>query len=324
MTGRVLVTGGCGFIGVHLVAALVHGAWRVTVLDDESAGARAELGRLPVKYAGCDIRDAEGVTAAMAGQDAVVHLAARPDVASALDDPGATHEINVRGTINVLEAARRHAVGHVVAASSGGTVIGRAGAPVHEATAPRPLSPLGASKAAMEAYLHAYASSYGVATCAARLANVYGPGGRHKASAVLRFLRQWRDGEPVSRRGDGSQSRDFVYVADVVEGICRILDRGAQGVFQIGSGTPTSLDALLAQIARTCGRTPAAIRPEPALSGEVHTTYCDISRARTELGFAPATALPDGLAATWRWVRDGEPLGDAIRRPVAVATSLVD
>lgn len=299
----VLVTGGCGFIGVHVVAALRARGMAVTVLDNESIGDRRALANGDAVLHVGDVRDPAALDRAMAGRDAVVHLAAVPDLAGALRDPMGAMDVNVRGSLAVLEAARRHGVRHVVAASSGGTVLGDAPPPVRADVAPAPRSPLGAAKLAMEGYLRAYAGTHGLTTCALRLANVYGPGCATKDSVIAHFLRHVADGTPLAIHGDGTQARDFVAVADVADGIVRALLAGACGTYQLGSGTPTSVAALLDVIARVVDRPLPPRRHVAARPGDVHTTYCDITAARAAFGFAPAIALADGIARTWAWMQ---------------------
>ena len=299
---RVLVTGGCGFIGRHVVAELCAAGYAVTVLDNLATGERAALAGLA---AGCrvgDVREPGAVDAAMAGQDAVIHLAAAPDVAGALRDPLANMTVNVAGSLTVLDAARRHGVAHVLAASSGGTVLGEQAQPVRADGVPAPRSPLGAGKLAMEGYLGAYARSFGLATATLRLANVYGPGCAHKSSVVARAMRRIARGEAPVIHGDGSQARDFVYVGDVAAGIRRALAAGATGTYQLGSGMPTRIGTLVEAVMDACGRPVPPPAYAPAAAGEVHTTYCDIAAARADFGFAPATPLADGLARTWAWL----------------------
>ena len=296
---RVLVTGGCGFVGAHVVAACRARGTGVTVLDDESIGDRRALAGHDVTLCIGDVRDAAALDRVLPGQDAVVHLAAIPDLAGSLGDPMGAMDVNVRGSLAVLEAARRHGVPRVVAASSGGTVAGDARPPVGADTVPAPRSPLGAAKLAMEGYLAAYRRTHGVATCALRLANVYGPGCATKDSVVARFLRNVADGRPIAIHGDGTQARDFVAVTNVADGIVRALLAGATGTYQLGSGVPTSICDLLDVVRRVVDRPLPPRRHVAARPGDVHTTYCDIADARADFGFEPAIPLVDGVARTW-------------------------
>jgi len=314
---HVLVTGGCGFIGTHVVAALHARGVAVTVIDDESIGDRRALPARDVALEIGDVRDHAALDRAVPGHDAVLHLAAVPDLTGALRDPMGAMDVNVRGGLAVLEAARRHGVNRVVAASSGGTVLGDAPPPVRSDTPPAPRSPLGAAKLAMEGYVAAYRRTYGIATCSLRLANVYGPGCATKDSVVARFLRHVADGRPIAIHGDGTQARDFVAVEDVADGIARAVVAGATGTYQLGSGVPTSVNTLLDVIREVVDVPLPPRRYVAARPGDVRTTYCDVTEARRDVGFDPATPLADGVARTWAWLRDAESRGGG--RPVAVA-----
>ena len=301
---RVLVTGGAGFVGVNLAAHLAAaGGWDVTAFDDESLGDRRHLEPYGTGFVAGDIRDRAALDAAMAGQDAVVHLAADTRVMDSIADPRRNFEVNVAGSFAVLEAARAAGVGRVVAASTGGAIVGEAEPPVHEGMAAAPMAPYGASKLAMEGYLSAFAGAYGMATCALRFSNIYGPRSFHKGSVVAHFLKETLAGRPLTVYGDGSQARDFLYVDDLVEGIRRALASDAVGVFQLGSGAPTTVAELLDLMREVTGRGPE-VRHEPFRAGEIRATWCDIGKARAAFGFDPATPLRDGLARTWAWFRD--------------------
>lgn len=303
---RLLITGGAGFIGANLVAHLhARGRDILTVLDNESTGGRARIAYPGVRFIEGDIRDARAVTDAMTGQDAVIHLAAVPAVGDAVADPLASADVNVNGSLQVLDAARRLGVGYVLAASSGGTVLGDAPPPVHEATLPRPRSPLGAAKLALEGYLGAYARTYGLRTCALRIANVYGPGSAHKTSVIPAFMRAAAAGGALPVRGDGMQSRDFLYVGDLVQGMTQALQARATGLFHLGSGAPTTINSLADTIRDVVGVPHLPTAPLPALPGEVRESFCDMTRAADSFGFAPVTDLRTGLALTWAWFQGG-------------------
>jgi len=305
---RLLITGGAGFIGANLVAELsARGGYAITVLDDLSAGCRERLATHDVRLHVADLRDRAALATALAGQDAVVHLAARTSVIDSVADPEADFDVNVRGSLVLLEAARAAGVHRIVAASSGGTVVGADQPPAHEGQVPRPRSPYGAGKLAMEGYLAAYAGSYGMTTCALRFANVYGPLSERKGSVVAAFFRRLLRGEELVVHGDGTQVRDYIYVGDVVAGIRQALESRASGVYQLGTGRPTTLNELLAVMAATVGQRKLPVRHAPARAGEVHATWCDIRRARAAFGFAPATGLREGLGRTWTWFKAREP-----------------
>lgn len=300
---RVLVTGGAGFIGRHLVQHLLdRGDVEVTVLDDESLGDRRHLDLERIRFLAGDVRDRECLHRGLAGQDVVVHLAADTRVVESIARPEHNFDCNVRGTFALLEACRELGVQRVVAASTGGAIVGDVPPPVHEEIAPRPTSPYGASKLMLEGYLSAYASSYGLSTCALRFSNIYGPRSWHKGSVVAHFCKQLLAGETLVVHGDGSQTRDYLYVGDLVEAVWEATLAGVQGSYQLGSGTPTTITRLLSLLSEVSGRDPD-VAHGPFRAGEVRETWCDVAKARRAFGFAPRTGLAEGLAETWDWFR---------------------
>ena len=301
---KVLVTGGAGFIGRHLVAHLAdRGDVAVTVLDDESLGDRRCLDLDRVRFRAGDVRSREDLRGALDGQDAVVHLAADTRVVDSIEDPAHNFATNVVGTFHLLELCRELGVSRVVAASTGGAILGDVEPPVHEGMAPRPTSPYGASKLMLEGYLSAYSASYGVSGCALRFSNIYGPGSGHKGSVVAHFFKRILAGEPLVVHGDGSQTRDFLYVGDLVEAIGAAVDSDVEGAFQLGSGTPTTVNELLAALRAVTGLE-LDVDYRDFRAGEVRDTWCRIDKARAGLGFDPSTPLPVGLQLTWDWFRD--------------------
>ena len=214
-TRHILVTGGAGFVGATLVRRLVASGHVVRVLDNYSTGDAAYLAGVNAEQIEGDIRDAAALDAALAGIDAVVHLAAAGSVVKSVADPETNFDVNVTGTFRVLDAARRAGVERTVQASTGGALIGDATPPVNEFSLPKPISPYGASKLAGEGYAHAFAKSYGLRTVALRFANVYGPWSAHKPGAMTVFFRAIHTGEPIVIYGDGSSSRDYTHVEDI-------------------------------------------------------------------------------------------------------------
>lgn len=302
MSGRWLVTGGCGFIGTNLLRLLVTRAIPVRVLDDLSVGRREDLRDLDVELMVGDIRDPALVEAAFDGVDVVVHLAARTRVLDSIEAPVDGFDVNVRGTLVLLEAARRRpTLRRFILASTGGAILGDATPPVHEDLPAHPLSPYGASKLACEGYCSAYFASYGLPTVALRFSNVYGPGSYQKGSVVAAFLRCVLAGTPLVIRGDGRQTRDFLHVDDLCQAVLAAAARDCSGrVFHIAAGHETTIGDLAATILRVTGST-GPVEHHPALVGEVRRNCARIDRARDVLGYAPAVALEDGLRRTWAW-----------------------
>lgn len=299
---NVLITGGAGFIGRHLAAHLgPREGYRITVLDNESLGNRRHLDLDVVDFHLGDLRDEDAVRRAVEGQDVVVHLAADTRVMDSIEDPSHNFASNVVGSFNLLQACRAAGVGRVIAASTGGAILGDVEPPVHEGMVPQPTSPYGASKLMLEGYLSAYGAAYGLDTCALRFSNIYGPRSFHKGSVVAHFFKRILADEPLVVYGDGSQTRDYLYAGDLVQVIRAAIENPqAHGAIQLGSGIPTTLNELIEQMRIATGRD-LDVRYEDFRAGEVRNTWCQIDKAREVLGFDPATPLVDGLRETWQW-----------------------
>jgi UDP-glucose 4-epimerase len=317
---KILVTGGAGFIGANLVERLAGaGRAEVVLLDDLSAGTAEPPASPGVAFVRGDFTDPAILERCLEGVDTVVHLAAVTSVVDSIKDPVRSFEVNVIGTFRLLELARRHRVQRIVNASTGGALLGDAIPPISEAMAPSPMSPYGAAKMAVEGYCSAYAASYGIACASLRFSNIYGPRSAHKKSVVATYIRAAMAGEPLVIYGDGSQQRDYLFVGDLAESIGLAIEKKVSGVYQLGSGRPTSIRELIAALERVIGRK-LEIRHEPVRKGEVFRTWCDISKAARDFGYAAPTALERGLEATWKWYLDCGKLAPspALRRPIAL------
>jgi UDP-glucose 4-epimerase len=300
---RVLITGGCGFIGSNLVHKLVESdpSVQLRVFDNESLGKRAHLDNYQGEFIRGDLRDAEALSDALADVDAVVHLAADTRVINSIEDPVHNFEVNVRGTLNLLEGMRARGVRRLINASTGGAILGDVTPPVHEEMLPRPASPYGAAKLAVEGYCSAFGASYGIRSLSLRFSNVYGPRSYHKGSVVAEFLKRVAADETVVVYGDGSQIRDYVFVEDLCGGIVSALSSDATGAIQLASGRPVTISALLETIGEVVAPAPLRVEHRPFRDGEVRATFCDIGKARRELGYEPVTPLHEGLIRTWAW-----------------------
>ncbi len=305
---RALVTGGAGFIGSHLVDALVARGDDVTVVDNLSSGREQNLAsalEAGVKLVRAVIRDGAELARIVgeARPEAIFHLAAQVDVRVSLADPGHDARTNVEGTINVLEAARSAAVGRIVFSSTGGAIYGETERlPTPESVAALPMAAYGQSKFCAESYLGLYARLYGMSTIALRFGNVYGPrqDPHGEAGVIAIFCGRLRDGERPRIYGDGSQTRDYIYVADLVQALLRAAAATtAGGVVNIGTETETSVLELLEELSRLHG--PGAPEPEfaPARTGEIDRSCLDATRARQLLGWRASTPIADGLAQTY-------------------------
>ncbi len=302
---RALVTGGAGFIGSHLVDALVERGDSVLVLDDLSTGKTENLNG-SASFVEGDVRDAAAVDAAFEELDPEVcfHLAAQADVRRSIEDPVRDSEINTIGTIRALEASRRHGT-QLILSSTGGAIYGECAEPALETAARLPLSPYGTSKLAAEEYLGAYGRLYGTTHVALRYANVYGPrqDPHGEAGVVAIFLGRIAAGEPPRIFGDGRQTRDYVYVGDVVAATLAAAGQDG-GVFNVGTGVETSVLDLAQACARVTG---AKFEPlfEPARLGELERSVLDPELAADVLGFRAEVSVEDGLERIWAEGEDG-------------------
>jgi UDP-glucose 4-epimerase len=286
---RAVVTGGAGFIGSNLVDALVQQGDEVVVVDDLSSGKREHV-NAAATFIDADIRN--GIDAAGAG--VVFHLAAQADVQTSMRRPGHDAAINVVGTVQVLEAARA-AGAQVVFSSTGGAIYGECDGPAQEDSPLKPVSPYGIAKLCAEEYLRGWNRIHASDHVVLRFANVYGP--RQDSSleggVVAIFLERMARGEETLIFGDGSQTRDFVYVGDVVGALLAAAGRDG-GTFNIGTGQETTVLELHRLCAEVTG-SKAEPRLEPARPGDARRSVLDISRAAAELGWRPATPLAEGL-----------------------------
>ena len=322
-----LITGGCGFIGRALIKSILHDSPndRIRVLDNLTTGVRDDLSivcssreisfeEITGRPAGVelivgDILDLPVLAACATGIDVLVHLAANTGVAPSVADPKYDLMNNVLGTFNALEAARQQGVPRFVFASSGAP-IGEVEPPIHEELAPHPVSPYGASKLAGEAYCSAYWRTFGVATVCLRFGNVYGPFSGHKNSVVAKFIKEAMEGRPLVIYGDGLQTRDFIYIGDLVRAVRMAADRGDLGgeAFQIATNSETSVAELTEKLILILEKFGyydlSVIKTEPRL-GDVRRNYSDTSKAKTVLGWQPEIDLKTGLQETVAWFQKG-------------------
>jgi UDP-glucose 4-epimerase len=291
---RAIVTGGAGFIGSHLVDALVERGDEVVVVDDLSSGRRENVN----PAARLEQRDIRAGFDAL-GADAVFHLAAQADVQTSMLRPAHDAEVNVVGTISVLEAARE--VGApVVFTSTGGAIYGECDGPAGEDAPRNPVSPYGIAKLCGEEYVRGWGRTHGMRNVVLRLANVYGP--RQEAGleggVVSIFLERMARGEEAVIFGDGGQTRDFVYVGDVVRALLAAAGQEG-GVFNVGTGEETTVLDLYRACASAAGAG-GEPRFEAARLGDVRRSVLDVSRAERELGWSPKVTLEEGLRLTWQ------------------------
>ena len=320
---NIVITGGCGFIGVNLIRFLMKmdESVCIRVVDNLSVGQLEDLNKVctfqmikaeeltswdnRATLVVGDIQDAKLADSVCQGADGVVHLAANTGVIPSIEDPRMDCVVNVLGTFNYLDACRKSNVKRFVFASSGAP-LGEQEPPIHEEMVPRPISPYGASKLCGEAYCSAYYGSFGLETVALRFGNVYGPLSSHKGSVVAKFIKHIFAGEPLPIYGDGNQTRDFIYVVDLVDAILLALERPNVGgeVFQIATHrehTVGEVAEVLNRLAEKHLGRKSKIVYEKERKGEVKRNYSDISKARGMLGFEPRWGLEAGLEATFNW-----------------------
>lgn len=290
---QVLVTGGSGFIGRRVVRALLARGASVTVADKRPFPGDDDITMVLGDLCEPAVRE----RAVAPGTSLIIHLAAITRVLDSISDPAGTHQINVEATAGLLEQARLQQVGAFLLASTNAVTgdVGRA--TINEDIALRPLTPYGATKAAGEMLLSSYSACYGIAGCALRFSNVYGPGMAEKDSFVPRLMRAARDGHGVEIYGDGTQVRDLVHVDDIVAGLFAAWDAKATGPLILGAGESFPVNDILAA-ARSVTGAPLPAKHIPPKPGEMPAVIVDISRARS-IGFEPQHDLKSGLATVW-------------------------
>jgi UDP-glucose 4-epimerase len=340
---RWLITGGCGFIGLNLVKNLIEeGGHYIRIVDDLSVGTREDLSQVcnfteinpkslnsqsfstasnqtkpdalrsglcampaEVDLIVADILDAEFALKAAEGIDVIVHLAANAGVPQSVKDPRIDCVTNIIGTLNYLEAARHNHVKRLIFASSNATV-GECTPPIHEELAPHPVSPYGASKLASESYCSAYYHTYGLETVSLRFGNVYGKFSSNKNSVVAKFIKRVLEGKPLEIYGDGTQTRDFIYIDDLIQAIrlSIVSDQAAGETFQISTNKETTICELvnkLLAILKDLGFRNVKTYNVAHRLGDVRRNFADTSKAKRILSWESKTELKDGLKKTAQW-----------------------
>jgi len=306
-----LVTGGAGFIGSNLVRALVASGEKVRVLDDMSTGSVENLASVngSVELVEGDLRDPYTVRRAVSGIQVVYHLGAIPSVARSVADPRTSHAVNVNGALNVLMAARDEEVRRIVFASSSSVYGDTQILPKHEGMPVAPTSPYAAGKLAGEGCMQSFAATYGMETISLRFFNVFGPNqnpASEYAAVVPRFMSRMLSGAPPLIFGDGFQSRDFTFVANVVQACLLAADAGPEAIGQVvnvGCGTRTSLLDLVETMNQLLGTElrPGHLDPRP---GDVRDSQADVSKAQQVIGYRPLVSLREGLRRTIDWMAE--------------------
>jgi UDP-glucose 4-epimerase len=291
-------------VGATLVRRLVASGYRVRVIDNLTTGDAAHLAGVDAELVTGDIRDAAALDAALAGMDSVIHLAAAGSVIGSVQDPAMNFDVNVNGTFQVLDAARRAGIARTVQASTGGALIGDATPPVNEQSLPKPISPYGASKLTGEGYAHAFAKTYGIRTVAIRFGNVYGPWCARKRGVLNVFFESIHDGRPMVIYGDGTSSRDYVHVEDISSALQLALEAEnlpGGSVLHAASGVETSITELASLCRSAAGVPDHPIEFRPARPGEVGRNFASYDLAHELLGYSPSVKREDGIPRLWEW-----------------------
>ena len=300
---RIVITGGAGFIGSNLVPYLAaSGLYEIYAIDNESLGRLKYIKGRGVTCIKGDILDARLMGDVLDGADTLVHLAADTRVMDSIANPDFNFRINVEGTYTLLRQAQRAGVRRFINASTGGAILGEIPPPVHEDMAPKPLSPYGASKLAVEGYCSAFSECYGLSTVSLRFSNIFGPRSFHKGSVIAHFFKNILNSNELIVFGDGSQVRDFLYVDDLVNGLAKFIESDIIGVFQLGSGRPVTINELLSNMTEVVGADyKFKVHYVDFRPGEIRETWSNIEKAQRAINFRPETTLTDGLHQTWRW-----------------------
>lgn len=299
---KVLVTGGAGFIGSNLVDMLIENDFEVSVLDNLSSG---KMENLPekVKLIKGDIRDSETVKQAMKDVDIVYHLAAQASVAVSMKEPLLDGTINTIGTLNLLDHALKAEIDHFIFFSTGGAIYGEPDQiPPNENSSEEPVSVYGASKLAAEKYI-AFYEKLGLKCSILRFANVYGPrqDPNGEAGVISIFMNNIRQNKPIYVFGDGSSSRDYVFVKDVAKVAIDILNKPSPTPINVGSGQETGMNELIKAIQSIVGRKFETIYTDER-KGDVKNIYLDCTKLQNHLGWIPSTPLEAGLSVVWQWM----------------------
>lgn len=304
---RILVTGGAGFIGSHTVDALVREGHDLAVLDDLSAGRREQVNPA-ARFFKADLRDAGAINEIVGRErpETIYHFAAQMDVRRSVAEPSFDASVNLVGFLNLIEAGRRSGLRRVIFSSTGGAIYGeQEGFPCTEDHPVRPVSPYGVAKLATEKYLFFYRAEYGLEYLALRYANVYGPrqDPHGEAGVVAIFCGRMLAGQQVTIFGDGEQTRDYLFVADIVRANLAALRCKTSGEFNIGTGIETSVNRLYQELAAAAGSDRQPLHA-PRRSGEQRRSVISAARAAEHLRWRPEVPLSEGLRATFAFFKD--------------------
>jgi UDP-glucose 4-epimerase len=308
---KLLITGGCGFIGSNLTKFLIDNTdWDINILDNLSTGHLSDIKDLEgfgerISFIQGDIRKLSDISFSIKGCSYVINLAAQTNVMNSIEDPFNDESVNIKGLLNLLRFSKKENITKFIQASSA-AALGEVEMPINEKKIPRPLSPYGSSKLAGEAYCSSFAESYGLHSVVLRFSNVYGPKSYHKGSVIAKFFKRILEGKELEIYGDGNQSRDFVYVYDICRAIYLALTKKTLkfDIFQLGTGKETQINTLIKIINNILKEKNYKLpklkftSPRP---GEIYRNYTDIKKAKKKLGYRVKYDLYEGLTKTFDW-----------------------
>jgi UDP-glucose 4-epimerase len=311
---KVLITGGCGFIGSNLTEYLFGKTdWDINILDNLSSGSLNDVKQFiengtRVKFVKGDIVNQDDISEVIKDCDYVINLAAQTSVLNSIENPFIDENINVRGILNLLSFSKDHNIKRFVQASSG-AVLGEQEMPINELKIPKPSSPYGASKAAGESYCSAFSNSYGLSCIILRFSNVYGPKSYNKGSVIPKFIKRIFMEKELEVYGDGEQTRDFIHVNDICNGIYSSMVTKIKKfeIIQLGTGIETSINNLineLLKLAEDFSLNKPKIKNVNPKPGEIISNYCNISKAKELLNFKVNISLEKGLFDTFKWFKE--------------------
>jgi len=304
---KILITGGYGFVGVNLVRYILDKTnWEIWILDNLKSGKKEYLKDVSshrINFIKGDIRNIDDIKKTIVDCNFVVNLAAQVGVIPSIEDPFFDMDVNINGTVNLLYLSKENGVEKFIQASSAAP-LGEQKMPLNENKIPKPLSPYGASKLAGEGYCSAFSESFDLKTVVLRFSNVYGPYSKHKNSVIPLFIRQIMNGETLTIYGDGNQTRDFVYVTDICQGILLSLKEKLTdnfNMFQLGTGKEISIDHLLYILRDIFKNKKITIYHTKKRKGEIRKNYTEINRASKLISYKPRISFEDGLRYTIDW-----------------------
>lgn len=305
MNNRVLITGGCGFIGANLIPKLEKIGYEINVLDNLSRGSQEYIKNSNAKIFIGDIRDKVIVSKSLQNVSSVIHLAAFGSVIESINNPEENFSVNVNGSFRILEECRKAGVKRIIFSSTGGAIMGNTRPPVNENTLPRPISPYGSSKLCTEAYCSSYAHSFNINITSLRFANVIGPISWHKKGVVTNFFKAILNNEYLNIYGDGNATRDFLYVEDLCEGIIQTIKSSISGyqTLHLSSGKEYTINEVADIILRITKYKQNSIIYNNKRIGEVERNFADFTLANKLIDFKPNFSLEEALIKTWDWFR---------------------